>query len=882
MRNVFRGDRVNREIDEELAAHVAEAIEHGRDPAEARRALGSGLRHRDTSRDIKLVAWLDALRADAIFGWRQLRKNPVSTAAAVLSLGIGIGACTSAFRLIDALLLRPLPVTAPEQLSVVSRHERDVDGVPRSYDGCEYPLFTRMRAAVQGDAELLAISMAARTDLTYGSDQEMETAYRQFVSGSMFRSFGLQPAAGRLLTEDDDRTPGAHPYAVISYDYWTRRFGQDPGAIGRTFRIGHDLFEIVGVVRPPFTGTEPGTMTDVFVPTMMHPAVERDDSTWLRTWVRLRPGAGPGAGLDAVHDRLYAALRSFNAARVKTFVGAPRLSIERRLAETLTLDPASAGVSLLQQDNRRALWALGLLVALVLLIACVNVANLLTAQASARAREMALRVSIGAGRRRLIQLVLVESAWLALLATIVGTLFAWWAAPFVVGSINPPDNPARVALPADWRVLGFGLALAIGVTGLFGLAPALRASAVRPIGALKGGGDPHTWRRVMHALIAAQVAFCVVVHLVSGLFVATFERLSRQPTGFSAERLLVLDTVTSSPQPPAFWEQVGSQLRAAPGVEAIALSGWALMDNTAWNGSISIDGGPPSPSWVFFLAVSPGWLDTMRIPIVAGRDFRPTDTQPGVAIVNETFARQYFGGQNPVGRFFDKAQRDGQNGRIEIVGLAKDARYRSMREAILPIAYFPLSSTAANGTLQPRSSGTFIVRAAGADPLPLAPLLRQQVSQARSEFRVRNIRTQEELNQAQTVRERLLAMLAWFFGVVALLLTAVGLYGVLHYSVLQRRREIGIRLALGARAGHVARGVTMGMLGMVVAGAIAGLALGLASERYLAALLYQVDAAEPLMLARPALMILGAAILAALPAVVHAIRIDPVKTLRAD
>ncbi len=227
----------------------------------------------------------------------------------------------------------------------------------------------------------------------------------------------------------------------------------------------------------------------------------------------------------------------------------------------------AAGVSDLQNDYRRSLAALGVLVALVLLIACANVANLMTAQAAARAREMALRVSIGAGRWRLVQLVLVESAWLAFLAAAIGGLFAWWSAPFVVSRINPPDNPARLFLPADWRVLGFGLALTLGVTLLFGLAPALRASAVKPASALKGGEDPHSRRRLMHALIAVQAAFCFLVLFVAGLFVATFERLSNQPTGFSAERLLTLETVTRRPQPPVFWDQVAEHLRAVPGVE---------------------------------------------------------------------------------------------------------------------------------------------------------------------------------------------------------------------------------------------------------------------------------------------------------------------------
>jgi hypothetical protein len=292
-------------------------------------------------------------------------------------------------------------------------------------------------------------------------------------------------------------------------------------------------------------------------------------------------------------------------------------------------------------------------VALVLLIACANVANLMTAQAAARSREMALRVSIGAGRWRLVQLVLVESAWGAFLAATIGALFAWWSAPVVVGMINPPDNPARLVLPADLRVLGFGVALTLIVTLLFGLAPALRASAVKPASALKGGEDPHSRRRLMHALIAAQVSFCFLVLFVAGLFVTTFDRLSNQPTGFSTDRLLVLDTVARNPQPPVFWDQVADHLRDVPGVDATALSGWALMTGTMSNNNISINGAPPTDVLAFFLAVSPGWLETMKIPLVDGRDFRASDAAPGVAIVNETFAKQYFNGENPLGKSFE-------------------------------------------------------------------------------------------------------------------------------------------------------------------------------------------------------------------------------------
>ena len=339
----------------------------------------------------------------------------------------------------------------------------------------------------------------------------------------MFGSFGLRPALGRLLTENDDVTPGAHPVAVLSHDYWTRRFARDRLVIGRTFRLAEGLYEIVGVAEERFTGTETGTVTDIFVPMMMkNPrTLASSNNFWLRTLLVLQPGVSAAP----VHERLRAMFRAIQEERAKGFVGMSKQRLQQFFQEKLLLEPAAAGRSNLQRDYRRSLLVLGILVMLVLLIACANVANLMAAQAAARAREMALRISIGAGRWRLVQLVLVESAWLALLATAIGGLFAWWSAPFIVGMINPPDDPARLLLPADWRVLRFSLALACGVTFLFGLAPALRASAIQPVSALKGGSDPPSRRRMMHALIALQVAFCFVVHFVAGLFVATFERL---------------------------------------------------------------------------------------------------------------------------------------------------------------------------------------------------------------------------------------------------------------------------------------------------------------------------------------------------------------------
>ncbi len=869
--NALRGDRLSREIDEEFEAHIAEGVAQGRDPGEVRRAFGPKLSRREQSRDLKIITWLDSLRADMIFGWRQLMKRKVTSAAAILSLALGIGACTSAFRLIDALLLRPLPIANPERLYDLYREQIGFDGKPGTFDGWAYPVFHQMRDAVKDQAELVAVSYTARMDLTYKSDQQMEKAQTQYVSGWMFGAFGIKPALGRLFTPDDDREPGIHAYAVLSHDYWNRRFAMDRTVIGQTFRLGERTYEIIGVSEERFTGTEPGTMVDIFLPTMMHRSVSRSDSTWHRTLVVLKRGVA----VEPLRQRLNAISLAFERNRAKGFTNMSRQSIENYLHQTVMLGASPSGVSGMQSDNRLPLAALGVLVILVLLIACMNVANLMTAQAAARSREMALRVSIGAGRWRLIQLVLLESAVLGSFAAIAGGFFAWWCAPFVVSMINPPDNPARLVLPADWRVAGFGLCLTIAVTFLFGLAPALRASSIQPASALKGGDDPHARRRSMHALIAAQVAFCFLVLFVAGLFVQTFQRLSNQQVGFSTERLLTLDTVAHPAQPPLAWSRIAEHLRGVPGVERVAIASFPLLSGNGWNNSVSVDGGPPSDDLTYFLSISPGWLETMKIPLPGGRDFRPTDGYPGAALVNETFVKRYFPHEDPVGRIFNEEEDEGPHMPFQIVGVTRDARYRGIREPIPPVAYVPFGD-------RPLDEATFIVRTGGAIPLSLAAALRREVAQAQSGFRVSNIRTQLEINQVQTIRERLLAMLALFFALVALLLAGVGLYGVLDYSVLQRRREIGIRIAVGAQPVGIARLVTLDVFSMVVAGALAGVALGITSARYIESLFFEVKATDLGVLAIPSLTILLAALLAALPAVIHAVRIDPVEMLRSE
>ncbi len=867
--NAFRAGRASDEIDEELQSHIEEAVAQGRDPAEARKAFGSALRYREQSRDIRVFGWLDSLRADVVYGLRQIRKNRVTSAAAIVSLALATGACTGAFRLIDAFLLRPMPIRNAGRLYAMQQLGTGPDGSLRETDSNEYPQFLLMRSTVKADAELVAASWANRADLTFSSEEAMEKANLQFVSGWMFNAFGLTPVLGRLLTENDDLKPKAHAYAVLSYDYWANRFGRDPHIIGHTFRQGNDLYQIIGVAPKGFTGTEPGTFTDIFLPAMMYPGVTHDDWSWIRTFILMKPGGS----VERVRNQLQAVWTAVQSERAKDFKDWPPDRLRNYLKQQILVEPAATGLSDMRKSYQVALWVLAVLVGLVLLIACANVANLLTAQATARAREMALRVSIGAGRRRLIQLMLIESALLSLMSVVLGAVLAWWSAPFVISMISTPDNPARVDLSVDVRVLAFTLVLSVIVTFVFGLIPALRASNLQPAHALKGGSAAHAQPRIMYGLIVAQVAVCFVVQLAASDFVLTLNHLTQQPVGFSADRLLTLETLAKPAQPVEIWNQLADQLRSLSGVESVAIAGWPLLSNNGSNGFVSVNGAPPHPLLAYFLNVSPGWLATMKIPLLAGRDLRLEDLSPGMALVNTAFSKEYFNGENPIGRAFNRGAQQ-----YRVVGLVADARYRNLREPIIATAYLPMRYPAPESL----SGATFLVRTTDPNPLKLAPVLRREISRTRSEFRVSNIRTQLEINRAQTVRERLLSGLASFFGGVAILLTCVGVYGVLDFSILRRRKELGIRIALGAPAADIIQRVTFAVSLMIIVGTLIGAASALLLAPKVKTLLYQVQSSDLASLAPVLISLVGASLLAIAPAVIRALKIDAASLLREE
>ena len=507
----------------------------------------------------------------------------------------------------------------------------------------------------------------------------------------------------------------------------------------------------------------------------------------------------------------------------------------------------------------------------------------MSAQAASRAKELALRISLGAGRWRLARMVAVESALLAVVSAVLGGAFAAWAAPFVLREIGTQDQPVQLIMTADWRVLGFGLVLILFVTLLFGLSPALSVSSLKPLSALKGSENAHAGRLRMHLSIAAQTALCFVVLFLAGLFTSTLQRLTGKPLGFDPDRVLLLIGVAQQAQPASVWNQIVERLRSEPDVESASLSSWPLLSGRTENDLVSTNGNPLDKVPARFFWVGPSWLSTMKVTLQSGREFRAQDASLKVAIVSRQFARQYFNGANPVGKFFELAAVVNQKrDRIEIVGMTDDVTYKDVHDSMLPVVFMPMRRVDATNLDEPSGEGTFVVRMKSTNPLAQASSLQRVIQNEQPSIRISNVSTQADLVRDQLIRERLLTALGGFFAAVALLLAMIGLYGVLNYSVQQREREIGIRIALGATAVNITRVVTMQVFAIVLVGTVVGLGLGEASAKYVQTLLYGVRAGAPSMLMLPALVLVLATTLAAVPAVLRAIRIDPVTMLRAD
>jgi len=891
--NVFRSDRVDDDLDEELRFHVEERrkalIDAGvaSDAAvlEARRRLGNHLALRERSRDVKLLGWLDALFKDLRFGLRMLRKDFVVASAAVLSLSMAMGACIAAFALIDALILRPLPVHDPYRLVFLTYPPFEATG-PRStqdeQQSFSYPLFERLRSAGRSRVDLVAVSyqgpQPVRFEDSGGGDEKVTP---QYVSGDTFDRLGLVPALGRLLAASDDLRPGANPVAVISHSLWIRRFAGNRGVIGRWFTMDRRSFQIIGVASPEFTGVEPGIRTDIWVPTTMgNPeSLSQMGWQWLRIVGRLRPGIGP-EDARAILEPAFAAVRRERLSEFRS--DDPSRLREQYLRTPLFVRSAATGPSALRASFERPLWILATVVGLVLLIACSNVANLLTARTAAREREMALRLSIGAGRARLVQQLLIESALLALTACALAVVFALAVAPVIVDMLGTSAAPAYLDLRLDWRLLAFVGVTAVTTTMLFGLTPAVRASGVSPLVALKTIGARVSGRgRLLRPLLAAQVAFSLAVLFLAGLLTLSFVRLTRIDIGFHAPGLSLvtvrgdLRTLEQAKQR-LLPDQILSSVRQVSGVTRVSASAWALFEGSGWSSGVRILGRPADRTEVYYLPISPGFMAAMGIPLLQGRDLasRDLDVDPATAVlVNETFVNRFFPGPRAVGRDFGRTEERDRLQPQRIVGVVGDAKYRDLRGPVPPTVYVPLEGLGPFGgmTLQIRSS------------LPVArllPRLRTELSRVHPALEIGDIADQKVLVDNTMLKERLLALLAGFFALVSLTLAVIGLYGVMSYSVVQRTREIGIRVALGARVVTVLRSVLADVFVITGLGLAVGLAGGMLLARFVEALLFEVTPYDVASISLPIAVLLGAAFAAAILPARRAARVDPIEALR--
>jgi len=826
---------------------------------------------------MSLISWLDSLLRDVQLGARMLRKNALVSAAAIVSLALALGACVAAFSLVDALILRPLPVHQPDQLIYLTLPASSPDAPEK--DDFSDPVFTRLRDVGRGRVDLFAIRYPDKPRVTFDlASGDRETVRSQFVSGDTFERLGIAAAAGRLLTMQDDRQPGAHPVAVLSHAFWMRRFGGDPTIVGRWFVV-HDRqrdrsFQIIGVAQPQFYGVEPGHATDVWLPYAMQDphAFGNNEYNSLRLIGRVKEGIP----LEQVQSLLQIAFTNFRREYAPGHVD-PTWSPERlaRYINTpLYVRSAATGPSPLRTRFQRPLWILTAIAGLVLLIAGSNIANLLLARTAARTREMSLRLSLGASRGRLIQQMLIESALVAAAACVVGLIFAAFAAPTVVDMLNSADDPVLLDLRVDWRLVAVISGTTLLITALFGLAPALRASSVQPMIALKaGGGQTSVRAATVRPFLAIQVAFSVVVLFVGGLLVTSFVKLSAVNPGFATTNVWLVSWEAVQRVEPdqqrAALLNVLDRLRDVPGVAAVSAADFDLFGR-AWRQIIRVPRTEHDTVEATMASVAPGFFETMQIPLVAGRTLARGDfdsVHSTMAVVNESFAKQYFGGEPAVGRQLDL--RVGQTQETDVVGVVADARY-DLRKAPAPTIYILMA---------PQSIGALHVRVNGDWPT-IAAGLREEVHAATPLFRVKSITSQAAALDRTLLRERLLALLSGFFALVGLVLTAVGVYGVLSYAVIRRTREISIRVALGARVIGAVRGVLADAAGATLIGTAFGLAGGLYASRFVQAMLFDVAALDVWSLALPLGMLLVATFVAAAVPAWRAARVDPVIALR--
>ena len=904
-------DDLAEEIRSHLEMEEQENLESGMPTDEAHyaalRRFGNVPLTQERSREMWQWSSMETLWQDVRYGLRMLCKSPAFTIVAVITLALGIGANSAIFNVLDAVLLRLLPVKAPEQLVVLT----DPDSHGRSYGSesgkrsllgfSEFEYLHDHNDVFSGvlatDSEAPKLEVSIRTSSS-GLAEEPETARVQLVSGDYFSVLGVSATVGRTFTREVDRARGGSPVAVISYPYWKERFSLDPGILGRTIRIHQTSFEVIGIAPLGFFGTTVGEAPDVWIPLMMQDAAYpgRDllapiqalgnNYAWLQVIARLKPGVTLQQSKAAINV-------AFKAYLVDT-LGSSGTQEQRRdyLNQQINLQPGSRGSSAVHETFANPLKVLMGIVAFVLLIACANVANLLLARGAARQKEFAVRLAVGAGRSRLVRQLLLESFLLAILGAAMGAVLAHWVDALLLGKVAGTSlgpESIQLNLGTDARTLGFTALVAILTTVLFGVIPALRATSLDASPVLKSasgagtGGTSHHFLSTGRFLVVAQVAISMVLLVAAGLFVHSLARLSEVSLGYNRDRLLLfsLDAAPAGYKGPAvirLEQDLLARFSAIPGVRAATLSSNGLFQGSESGDPIAVEGYIPKNEDEMhsrYDHVGPGYFSTVGIPLLRGREIGPQDSVAGPrsAVINQAFARKFFPNADPLGKHVRDTY-PGNPGEMQVVGVVADAKFHSLREVARPRIFAPIFNP-----LWEHSAAAFEIRTAG-DTESVARALRKAVQGTNPSLPQIEISTMSGLVDRSLGTDRLITMLSSCFGALALLLASIGLYGVMSYAVARRTNEIGIRMALGARRSNVL-GLVLGHGSkLTLVGVAIGIVGALGLTQFMSSLLFGVKPTDPLTFLIVALILAGVAMLASYIPARRATKVDPMVALR--
>ena len=902
---LFTRKRLESDLEKELSFHletqVAETMRSGVPESEARRLtrleFGGMEQIKEDCRESRGTLWLEYLVQDIRFGLRQLRKSPGFTLIALLSLALGIGANTAIFTLVNAILLRPLPVQNPNELVLFGdgRSQGATLAVPdgnwQLFSYAFFHDFRRQSTLYSGIAAAGSDQLAIKSSIAGSAYQ---TTHIDLVSGSYFSVLGVPAFLGRTIVESDDSAPGAGPVAVASYAWFQRHFNGDSSALGKSIRIQSHNYTLVGVARPGFAGVTVGQSTDLWIPLSMENEISPGRNGLADKFYqslcligRLKPQVKPAQARAEANLLFKQIMRDYLGTNPS----------QQHLADishaSVELTPCSRGISPLRLAFSLPLKILMTIVALVLLIACANIANMLLARGVARTREIAVRMALGASRGRIVFQLLIESVLLSVAGAVAGIALAWKASVLLLQMATPGPNPVPLNLAPDLPVLAFTLGLTVLTALLFGCLPALRATGLEFTPALKDGrGSSSVSARgtVARSLIVGQIALSALLLVVAGLFVRSLIHLTSIDTGFDKHNVLIfyLDSSTADlPHGPVdeirsvrLQEQIESRVQAIPGVQSDSFAFFTFYTG-GWSDLVLFQGIPRTPEngeEVSFNNIGNGFFSTMGIPLIAGRTFTAQDTpnSPKVAVINETMGRRFFPNGSAVGRRFSVGETPDHPGEIEVIGVVKDAKYNSLGEGSVLAAYFPCTQNVG-------FYGDFAVRyAPDANRREIVSRVRSTIAEINPHILVDSVSSLDEQVNRSIATQSLIARLTSFFGIVAVFLACIGIYGLLSYSVARRTSELGIRLALGAQSRMLLWLVLRESFLLLTIGLAIGIPVSLSSTRVLKSLLYELSPLDPMAISTAIVAVAVMTVAAAWLPARRATKINPIQALRAE